>query len=336
MAITSYGYAGLISPAPVWAMMQQGLNSQYFVSGCTIAADTVEAHRLKINTGFFGGVGVINRITAAEYVDIPIPPSGTKWYLVVGRQDFVGQATTMVAIDCGTKQFRAHDTTVALPTINVSTSGLYDVPLALVAISSGDTTPSQIIDLRLMSMFSGNYVAYDENVTQYANDGACRITMQDGVTWARVLGTTGGWTWQRQPPRLLGRLYTNYQVIPGGASGWSYTGVTQELYDDGGQVELHIELRRVGDAVQFGTNGSLGDIICTTVLEEYRPKQVVPFTFEYWTTAGGSYTGGGAVSTNGDVVLKDGTPNTDIRKATTDSPISIRLDVCYNLRRYQL
>lgn len=330
----SYGYDGFISPAPVWGNLQDALNQRYFCGGpadCAVTPNTSAAYQVQVAPGNFGGVGILNTLTAIEYVDVPEPPSGTKWYLVVGRQDFLGLATTLVAIDCGTNQYTAHDRTVPLPAINANTAGLYDVPLALVPVTAGAGVPGDPIDLRLLGPTSGNYEAADEKVLLYVAQPGVRIGIGD-YTWRRRVNGANV-VWEKCPQQLTGILWSGGQVAAP-IGGWSMGGVLQEAYDDNGEVDLYVELRRTGGAISLtDQQGNLADMV-VALLARLRPVRPVVGQFEYRSSSGASYVGGMSLEPSGNAVFKSGAPGTTIRKTIGTGTWDARFTAHYNVRRF--
>lgn len=336
MTITSYGYAGTIGPAPVWAKLQRALNHMWFVDDANdlaVSANTGAVRTVTVGPGVGGGAGIYNYNDGLIQVPLGAPVSGTKWYLIALREDMAGHVSTVVAIDCGTSKYAAHSTAVPLPVLQQNEAGLWDVPLALVEVSSTTTTPTAIIDLRLVGVHGGNYFAADENVLQYAVSAGIEINV-NGRMWRRIMAGASSTTWQTELVDTAPVLSNGASVVDSTTNGWTVSGVLQEAWNDNGQLDLYVELRRTGAALAFGAqNGHLDDLQVCTLDARVRPKRPVDVQAIYITSSNSSYGATVSIEPSGAVILKAGALATDVRKSTDATKYDLRVTASYNLRR---
>jgi hypothetical protein len=145
MTITSLGYSGTIAPNVGWANMQQVLGSRYMVAShtdCVVSPLVGGTRQIQVSTGYMGGWGILDQITATETLTLATVASGIHYWLICAHRNWTTPVTTITAIDAGTAL------PATMPTRSTSPGTTDDQPLALVSIAAGATNPVVIYDLR--------------------------------------------------------------------------------------------------------------------------------------------------------------------------------------------
>lgn len=184
----SYGYDGPIT-ADVWAIMQQGLGTDYACASLAAGKVTATNTGIQVAAGVIAGWGVLDVITAPVGVSLTAPGSGQSWWMIVARRTWGStKATTFVAIPAGTVR------PSVLPTRNTNPGTVDDQPLALVGWAAGSAQPTGLIDLRVCGM-AGQQVAFDAQTRQYLDRPGRQIRIGSTDFVCGVNATTGALEW---------------------------------------------------------------------------------------------------------------------------------------------
>lgn len=144
MAITSVGYDGSINESQ-WAIMAPRIGLPYwFADTDALAMSIVQDAVLtvELNSGQFGGVGVMDTADSKERVTFEPIASGTRYDLIVAQRNWQGKGgtTKLEVIKGGSKK--------AIPKFSRAPGQLDDHLIGLVELKAGQTKPVSITDLR--------------------------------------------------------------------------------------------------------------------------------------------------------------------------------------------
>ena len=189
MPITSTGYDGSISETE-WAIMAPRLGMPYWVADTDTLAATIikdKDRTIELSPGPFGGVGVMDTLTAPEQISFEPVASGDRYDLVVANRNWEGQGgvTSFRVIKGGTKK--------AVPAFTRSPGALDDQLLHLVHLQAGRTTPVAVYDLRGFGLNSRVQIldamaleGYKNWPGMQAQLGREEYTLQVDRTWVRT------------------------------------------------------------------------------------------------------------------------------------------------------
>ena len=164
MAITSIGYPGTIAPGEDWANLQRALGKHLAVDephAFRVTASSTGTRQVKVaGPGRAMGEGILDELDATvEMPSLPSVPSGSKYFLIVLNRhwdDDSGGFRSELGYIEGTAA-RAIPAYVKTPGV------LSQQPLALVRITAGNTVPTEIVDLRVVSTDgAGGNIVYDD------------------------------------------------------------------------------------------------------------------------------------------------------------------------------
>lgn len=214
MAITSYGYpvaGGVIMPGSVWANVQKLLGRQLAVPSDTDWKPTLNtgaARTVRLAAGELGGGGIFNVSNAPIDVQLPVVSSGSQYFLITGKQTWGATNATVAAYVDGTSAR-------AIPSYTNDPGTLQHLPVALARVSAGNTSLTELVDLRCIAEESGVYTIYDDLALQLIERlGVTAFNKNTGITYRRVLSRTGtSEVWERvwdtpagvRPYFMLGR-----------------------------------------------------------------------------------------------------------------------------------
>lgn len=198
MAITSYGYpvaGGVIMPGSVWANVQKLLGRQLAVPHDTDWKPTLNtgaARTVRLAAGELGGGGIFNVSDAPIDVALPVVSSGSQYFLITGKQTWGATNATVAAYVAGTSAR-------AIPSYTNDPGTLQHLPVALARVSAGNTSLTELVDLRCIAEESGVYTIYDDLALQLIERlGVTAFNKNTGITYRRVLGPgSAGAQWQR-------------------------------------------------------------------------------------------------------------------------------------------
>lgn len=259
MTISSKGYAGPVT-SDDWAVLARSLGKRYWVEHSSSAQPVVNgssARTVTINTGFVGGYGVIDEITAAEDVQInaDLPTTGnTKWFLIALRRDWGAGESELVVIP-GTGS-------MSIPVRQQSPgTGQDDQPLALVQITGGNNNPTALVDLRAWGGEGGAIMQVGWNsgtFRQYINWQGALVRWRNEV-WCYLQGAPGNGetgSWQvisNQEQKLSGQ-----NAFASSATGWGVTGSGSRMYRKGKMRVFTFRVNRVnGQPIESDSRGSI-------------------------------------------------------------------------------
>lgn len=337
MAITSYGYANTVTPNNVWAIMQWGLGNRYWVydnTDCAVTAKSDGTRQVNVATGYMGGWGVVDRITATEVVTLPTVSTGTQYFMIVARRTWqTTQATTITYIDAGTTA------PTTLPTRNTgatsSSTGVDDQPLAIVSVTAGKTVPAVFADLRVLGTSDRGIMLANHALALAYMTFSGQVIRIGGTTYSRVPGSSGSYAWETDPTVTQSGPGLGNPLSISGATGWATVNeLTCTGTKSGNTVGLHVVARRSGsDLVFSGTSGSLNDtagLVMTVGNALWRPPRILPFTCTYIGGGSASYSAGGQLETDGQIRITDGKPATAVIQRTTVGQVSFRAHIVWN------
>lgn len=213
MAITSYGYpvaGGVIMPGSVWANVQKLLGRQLAVPHDTDWKPTLNtgaARTVRLAAGELGGGGIFNVSDAPIDVALPVVSSGSQYFLITGKQTWGATNATVAAYVAGTSAR-------AIPSYTNDPGTLQHLPVALARVSAGNTSLTELVDLRCIAEESGVYTIYDDLALQLIERlGVTAFNKNTGITYRRVLGPgSAGAQWQRVWDAPSGPRPTIYAV----------------------------------------------------------------------------------------------------------------------------
>jgi hypothetical protein len=214
MAITSKGYPNTIAPGSDFALMGYAFGRQYaapFVSHCQVTDPGSGTRRVQISPGYLAGKHIVDHNDAIVNIDLPNASGSSQWFCIVLNR----------WVDAGGGDFKsefgyvAGTSARAIPALTQN-PGIYDQqPIALVRISSTQTRPQEIIDLRAIAEEPGTYTIYDDLAMQVIDrPGVTAYNAKTGITYRRIYNENSAREWQRiyveRPP--VGPAYANYTV----------------------------------------------------------------------------------------------------------------------------
>lgn len=228
MAIQSWGYPPLIAPGEVWANMQKILGRHSAVPGftsCRVTIPGTGTRRVTVATGFTGGAGILDYVDTPVNIDLPNATGASQWFcIVVNRWVDAGGGTFRTEIG-----YVAGTSARAVPALTQNPGVFHQDPIALVRISSTQTLPQEIVDLRLIAEEPGTYTIYDDlAMTTVAVPIANRPGVQvynatTGLTYVCTYDNSGNRGWRRlsvEPGRLLGVYNLTWEgLTPSGSPG---------------------------------------------------------------------------------------------------------------------
>lgn len=336
MAITSYGYAGTILPNAPWALMQKVLGQEYFVedaNAAKVTAVTTGTREVQVGAGYIGGHGVLDYNSAPVTIQLPNPTgSTTQWFMIMARRTWgTSQSTFFGYINAGTG--------ATLPARSTNPGTQDDQPLALVAITPGQSVPTAVRDLRAVGFSKGGpYMASDDLVRSYMTRVGTVLRI-GSATWTR---TSTDWERAPGPTERIALPTASGSGLITPASGWSIlapmicTGTR-----NGNTTDLFIELRRSATTkITVPTDGTFSDIPLGQLVDPTRfaPNNILPFAFEYFGGAAadnyGSFMGLGVLRPTGALEMVAGTAGQHIQPQPSSTTliatrVSVRLHLSF-------
>jgi hypothetical protein len=154
-----------------------------------VTAVSGQDRTVSIAAGRGFGHGVTDKTVANETIQLDTIVSGSRWDLIACRRDWTPTA--------GVSQFVkvSGGATAVIPGGRLAApGGIDDQPIALVQVTSGQTQPTSIIDLRTWSGDGGGLIANHDLVRSFLNKAGTRLWI-NGVDWVRRIGAndTLGW-----------------------------------------------------------------------------------------------------------------------------------------------
>lgn len=332
MTITSYGYPGTIAPGLAWAQMQRALGRHGGV-------ESPEYYRvipqpglqLLVGGGSAAKHGVLALSDAVENVTLPSVGFGSQYFLVGldfrWNDDGNGHRTEITYVT-GTANR-------AIPSFvdNPGTRSL--LPLALVRVTAGNSTPTEVVDLRLLSGGAENNIQIFDDlalVLLQNTAGASARNVNTNIRRERVVtpGHTLAWqiqsatprpfkasSWHDKSDKVQGVPYLDLFRFPLGDR--DFPGGAPDSGSRGALVTFSCQVD-FGPYWPIFPTGESGDMEDLTILwigdPLFRPRKVHPFTFLYAASADTKMLGGhGYINPGGEVNLVSLAPRTQIRSS---------------------
>ena len=344
MAITSIGYPGTVAPGEDWADLQRTLGKHLAVDdphAFRVMASPTGTRQVKVTgPGRAMGEGILDHLDATvEMPSLPSVPSGHKYFLIVLNRHWDDDAGGFRS-ELGYVEGTAART---LPAYTKIPGVLSQQPLALVRITAGNTVPTEIVDLRVVS-----------------TDGAGGNTVFDDLALANGLGgNTGSIVRNATTGRMFmvscdasaGRVLVPFANPQGNVKTFD-SGSVQQMHGSIVPVQSHVRRIPVGPytadgaivfasamfmihgthsggwgGISAGSTGRIADVNIGRIVggpSSFSPEYQTPFLWHYVQAgASGNGTGHGLLLTNGDLVLTDMMPNTSLRLASGANDIKI-------------
>ena len=344
MAITSIGYPGTVAPGEDWADLQRTLGKHLAVDdphAFRVMASPTGTRQLKVTgPGRAMGEGILDHLDATvEMPSLPSVPSGHKYFLIVLNRHWDDDAGGFRS-ELGYVEGTAART---LPAYTKIPGVLSQQPLALVRITAGNTVPTEIVDLRVVS-----------------TDGAGGNTVFDDLALANGLGgNTGSIVRNATTGRMFmvscnverGRVLFPFANPQGNVKTFD-GGSVQQMHGSIPPVQWHVRRIPVGPynadgaivfvsamfmlhgmhsggwgGISAGSTGGIADVNIGRIVggpSSFAPEYETPFLWHYVQPGGsGNGTGHGLLLTSGDLVLTDMMPNTSVRLASGQNDIKL-------------
>lgn len=314
MTIVSYGYPGTIAPGAAWAAMQYGMGHPVWARN--YGAGRVNAvvggtRQVWVNPGLFGAHGIVNDVTEAELLTLPTVASGYRYYLVVADQRWNDDGNgfrTEIGYVQGT-------TARAIPIFIDNPGQRMQMPLALVRITAGQTAPTEIVDLRLITEGGGTYMIWDDLALGLATRAGVEVhNAATRVRRLRVHTASGaGDQWQVVSEHQVRQSRASSALSHGisGARSFDFRAERHPTGDyrntTGALVCWQLEARLGPSAIIESTraDGGLADVRLVRIADPlFHPKHPTPISFVYNAEGGsGSFGGHAIVQPYGDITL---------------------------------
>ncbi|TLM87205.1 hypothetical protein [Pseudarthrobacter sp. NamE5] len=136
------------------------------------------------------GHGITDKTFDNETIQLDTISSGSRWDLIAVRRDWTPTAgeSKFVKVNGGAN--------AVLPGGRLYGPGnIDDQPIALVQVTSGQTQPTSIIDLRTWVGDGGGLIAAHDLVRTFLNKAGTRLWI-DGVDWVRRVGANDNPEWE--------------------------------------------------------------------------------------------------------------------------------------------
>lgn len=134
------------------------------------------------------GMGIIDKTTANDTIQLDPIVSGSRWDLIVCRRDPTPTK--------GVSQFMKINggASPVIPGARLSGPGIHDQPLALVQVTAGQTQPTGFIDLRTWVGDGGGLVANSDLVRSFLLTPGTVLNI-NGLEWVRRVGANDILEW---------------------------------------------------------------------------------------------------------------------------------------------
>lgn len=254
MATSNIGFDGSVDEIAA-AALGRYLGADYSVAGPNdwkVTAVAGQDRTVSIAAGVGYGHFVLDTETAPTLLQLGAISSGKRWDLVCRRRTWSPPGGTSVFY--AVQGQPASNPAATIPSTRANVPGQQDdQPIALVQLTAGQTTPSQIIDLRAWSSKlyqAGSLLALpDPKIGTAVEINGERFTLKtDGAgnpLWISARAST---------------VTTTGVVVP--QSGFAVdAGMVNQcvVSADGKEVEYRVMIRRSGAALRFAGDGSIAD-----------------------------------------------------------------------------
>lgn len=323
MTIESAGYGGDIDTVQ-WAQLQPLLAARYGVqdsASCQVEPYTTGTYQVQVSTGFAGGWGVVDQITATELYTLPNPASGTQYFLVGLLRDWSAKTTTVSHILAGTS---LPSSMPARPQDPGNTQDFQ--PLALVSLANGATEPQVVYDLRAAGgpntfNMSADLATLPNWLAYMAFEGNTIWTGHK--RWHRAINAaTGNPFWDVSPeivqsgPNLGNSLGVG---LGSDVTGWTTVSTfvsTGSRSENSMSMVLQANRQGGGSAISFGASGGVvgGDknVIQVSNSTWHPDDSVTDVDIRYVDANGASWHAAGRYTPDGRLVLESGAANTQM------------------------
>jgi len=233
MALTPYGFPQTLPPSNAFWRWFSLAGSQYVVNDVNdlkVAIKSGGTRQVTVANGWAQGGAVAVNVSGGP-VDAPQmtdpPAAGSIYWLIGLMRDWTANSgaggASIVAIS-GTSSR-------AIPTRDRN-PGTKDVqPLALVKITKGSATPTEVVDLRVVAGEKGTYTIFDDLALSYlAFPGIVVYNANSRVTWQRLVNSSGTAYWQKREFDKLDSIVTQSNVVRMAPTG---------SYGTGGQLSVN-------------------------------------------------------------------------------------------------
>lgn len=185
-----YGEGVWADSHPVIGLASYGVRS---ATDWKVTAVAGQDRTVSIASGRGYGHGVTDKTVANDTIQLDTITSGSRWDLIACRRDWTPTAgvSQFVKVNGGA--------TAVIPGGRLSAPGeIDDQPIALVQVTSGQTQPTQIIDLRTWAGDGGGVIASHDLVRSYMDGVGTRLNI-NGTDWIRRVGANDTPEWVKGP-----------------------------------------------------------------------------------------------------------------------------------------
>lgn len=321
--IDSAGYGGDIDTVQ-WAQLQPLLAARYGVqdsASCQVEPYTTGTYQVQVSTGFAGGWGVVDQITATELYTLPNPASGTQYFLVGLLRDWSAKTTTVSHILAGASL------PASMPGRPQDPGNTQDFqPLALVSLAHGDTAPKIVYDLRA----AGGPNTFNMSAALATLPNWLAYMAFEGNTiwtghkrWHRAINAaTGNPFWDVSPEIVHSGpgLGNGLSISNAGTAGWKSYAVLEcrgSRNDNDMKIFLQINHYSGSNPVSFTsqTGNTVGGDVTVLVVgnTDWQPPYDIPaIAFDYLAADNSSLSGFARYNTDGSFAITNGVQGTSI------------------------
>lgn len=212
-----YGEGVWADAFPIIGQASYGVRSS---TDWKVTAVSGQDRTVSIAAGRGFGHGVTDKTVANETIQLDTITSGSRWDLIACRRDWTPTAgvSQFVKVNGGA--------TAVIPGGRLaSPGGIDDQPIALVQVTSGQTQPTAVIDLRTWSGDGGGVIANHDLVRTYLDAVGTRLNIS-GLDWVRRVGANDTPEWFKAGDASVADVpWTSLATVQGftplSTSGWS-------------------------------------------------------------------------------------------------------------------
>lgn len=331
MTISSYGFPDTIAPGGVWANIHRTAGRLFgFADPAAFRPTNTTTRAIDVQPGALYAHGIYVSSNAAERVSLPNVVSGSQYFLVVAdirwNDDSGGYRTTLGYVP-GTAAR-------SIPTRSWSGGVRAQVPIALVRITAGSSTPTEIVDLRGCQTVAGEYQIYDDlalNIYGYVGTTIYNVMTKVQRTRRGTSSFSTAWEVTSLPPARTSKEFaaiamsTSWSVNPGYVAGAASVLRAFPLGDvspgtSAGPGDWLVELELVcsytspGTPITASSTGALPDVSIATITDaRLRPQGSTVTATAYVVTSSNCHGGIAILPNTGKIVLTDLLPSHTIK-----------------------
>lgn len=191
--VTSVGYGGSIDEVAWSADVGPSLGVAFGVRGevsWRVTPDLAGDRRVLISEGLAYGWGVFDTLPAPVTHTFDSVASGSRWDVLFVRRTWAGGGgtTSLVSIPVGAGNSAPANRALS-PGVQV------DQPLAMVRLVAGQSTPAEIIDLRMWPG-NGGITAVSTRALEYISRPGSTVRIGSDL-WTRIMDSSGSSSWSR-------------------------------------------------------------------------------------------------------------------------------------------